>query len=229
MGNKNDTYAARGASKLSRYSYTSLAGFLHTDDRPALRDTNSDGSITHTKLRQLTTDFKLPVDVAGQGKHKITVAVALPNGPLLAAVCIAVATYYVAAPINPAAGPEQFRSDALQANAGVVLITAEDYEKLQLGLEWVEEAGIKVFVVDGSGGDINIRSPDGELIQCAHHPKPNSPDDIALVLFTSGTSGTRKVVPWTVRALVTSTMLVIDSWGLGPTDICLNMMPLHHM
>ncbi|RKO85156.1 hypothetical protein BDK51DRAFT_9777, partial [Blyttiomyces helicus] len=56
-----------------------------------------------------------------------------------------------------------------------------------------------------------------------------SPDDIALVLRTSGTSGNKKTVPYTLRTLCVGAVCVARSWGLAPHDVNLNMMPLHHV
>jgi hypothetical protein len=56
--------------------------------------------------------------------------------PLLAAICLAVATYYVAAPINPAVGPDQFWADICKVRAAFILTTASDVDALQLGHAW---------------------------------------------------------------------------------------------
>jgi long-subunit acyl-CoA synthetase (AMP-forming) len=58
---------------------------------------------------------------------------------------------------------------------------------------------------------------------------PNEADDIGLILFTSGTSGAKKVVPLTIHSIITGVVFVMDSWGLGEADMCLNMMPLYHV
>ncbi|GAX85098.1 hypothetical protein CEUSTIGMA_g12518.t1 [Chlamydomonas eustigma] len=49
-----------------------------------------------------------------------------------------------------------------------------------------------------------------------------------LLLHTSGTSGKKKVVPYTLDALVVGALCVAESWALKPCDTCLNMMPLFH-
>lgn len=171
--------------------------------------------------------FRLPV---GNDQRKPRVAIALPNGPLLAATCIAVTTYYTAAPINPAAGPEQFRADVTQAGAKFILTTPDDYEKLQLRA-WANNDGIEVIFVDWDQGDeIALRSPEGQPIVCPDAKrKPNKADDIGIILFTSGTSGTKKVVPLLLHSIIAGIVFVIESWGLSEADVCLNMMPLYHV
>lgn len=159
-------------------------------------------------------------------------AIALPNGPLLAATCIAVTTYYTAAPINPAAGAEQFQADVVQAGAKCILTTVDDVARLELNASWVAEAGIKVLTVDWQrGDDIVVRDNFGKTLprRQGGNADVNKADDIALILFTSGTSGTKKVVPITLHSIVAGVLFVIESWGLGTSDICLNMMPLYHV
>jgi long-subunit acyl-CoA synthetase (AMP-forming) len=142
-----------------------------------------------------------------------------------------VTTYYTASPINPAAGPEQFRADILQARANFILTTKEEYTKLQLDSSWVSENNIQVFVIDWIVGEgISVETLDGKSLPVGKVERvSNTADDISLILFTSGTSGTKKVVPLTTHSIVTGVVAVIESWGLTSEDICLNMMPLYHV
>ncbi|KAJ3400237.1 hypothetical protein HDU80_007139 [Chytriomyces hyalinus] len=59
--------------------------------------------------------------------------------------------------------------------------------------------------------------------------KYTAPDDHVLILRTSGTSGNKKTVPYTLRTLVLGAKCVANSWGLGPSEVNLNMMPLYHI
>ncbi|KAL4725833.1 putative NRPS-like protein biosynthetic cluster [Fusarium chlamydosporum] len=215
-------------SDLVKASYTSLAEFISPDDKPALRASSGGDFITHRELHRFINDFQLPVE---SSDRKPIVSIALPNGPLLAATCIAVTTYYTASPINPAAGPEQFRADILQARANFILTTREEYTKLQLDASWVLENKIQVFIIDWvSGKGISVERLDGGSVHAGTVGRvPNKADDISLILFTSGTSGTKKVVPLTTHSIVSGVVAVIESWGLTSDDICLNMMPLYHV
>jgi hypothetical protein len=55
---------------------------------------------------------------------------------------------------------------------------------------------------------------------------PNSAPDEALVLFTSGTTGNKKVVPHCMGDLLTAATVIALSWQLVPTDVNCNLMPL---
>ncbi|KAJ3243572.1 hypothetical protein HDU78_000332 [Chytriomyces hyalinus] len=55
------------------------------------------------------------------------------------------------------------------------------------------------------------------------------PEDTVMILRTSGTSGNKKTVPYTLRTLIVGAKCVAESWGLSPQDVNLNMMPLYHV
>lgn len=215
-------------SRLVKRSYNSFSDFVARTTNPALRSPHSSHFITHRGLHDFAKKFRLPN--CGTTRKPV-VAIALPNGPLLAATCVAVTTYYTSAPINPAAGPEQFRADVTQAGAQFVLTTPADYARLQLNDAWVKCADIQVLCVEWDGGDgIELTTPSGEALPPRNEgPSPNAADDVGLILFTSGTSGTKKVVPLTLHSIIAGVVFVMDSWGLDSKDVCLNMMPLYHV
>ncbi|ROW01992.1 hypothetical protein VMCG_05524 [Cytospora schulzeri] len=218
----------KDTAKRIKKTYGSMADFIPEKPDAALRLTNVEKYISHACLRAFVGRFRLPIEQ--QGQHKPVVSIALPNGPLLAAVCIAVTTHYIAAPVNPAAGPQQFQADVLQAGARCILTTREDFTKLQLEVGWTQDNDILVLLVDmGEDMRITLTIPDGTPMLCDNAVKPNAPDDIALILFTSGTSGTKKVVPLTTHSIVAGVAFVIDSWAMTEKDVCLNMMPLYHV
>jgi acyl-coenzyme A synthetase/AMP-(fatty) acid ligase len=202
-------------------------GYLQPLDRPAIYSSSTDDYITHLQLKQSIESFRLP------GQHsprKQVVAVALPNGPLLAVGVIAVSTYYVAAPVTPGVGVEQFKADVLQAGATIILTTKEDFQRLALNDLWVAEAGILVCLLSfGSNKSLDVTDPAGDHIADMENVAPNSQTDTCIQLFTSGTSGNKKIVPISMGAAVNGAHCVIKSWGLTPEETCLNMMPLHHV
>ncbi|KAK7740911.1 putative secondary metabolism biosynthetic enzyme [Cytospora paraplurivora] len=211
-----------------KQTYGSITDFISNKQRPALRTMNVDKSISHAYLRDFAIGFALPIEQ--HGKRKPVVSIALPNGPLLAAVCIAATAHYISAPTNPAAGPQQFQADVLLAGAKCILTTREDYGKLQLEGSWVQKNNILVLLTElDNDMNINVNFPNGTPICCERTAQPNAPDDIALLLFTSGTSGNKKVVPITTHSIVAGVAFVAESWAMTESDVCLNMMPLYHM
>ena len=57
----------------------------------------------------------------------------------------------------------------------------------------------------------------------------NTHSDEVLVLFTSGTTGTKKVVPHRLGDMLVSAATICLSWNLTPQDTNCNLMPLFHV
>lgn len=210
-------------------SYGCLADLIEDSERPALIPPEEGLPVSHGALKRSIQNFRLPLPK--DGKKNPVVAIAVPNGPLLAATCMSVSAHFAMAPINPAVGPEQFRADVEQVQAQCIVTTQDTSDKLGLAEPWVADSGIIVVHIDFSPSqELVLTYPSGEPLPTHTMPfQPNKGSDIGLMLFTSGTSGKKKIVPLTLHLIVVGAMFVIDSWGLSETDICLNMMPLFHV
>jgi acyl-CoA synthetase (AMP-forming)/AMP-acid ligase II/acyl carrier protein len=204
--------------------------FISSSDLPSLIDPTTQKTLTHHQLSTFIQNFSLPVLPRRVGPKPVVV-LALPNGYLLGLGCLAVSSYYTTAPLNITAGPVQFRNDAELAKPQCILVLESDIERLGLREPWVSEGGIQILLVlPQEDMTFQVQPLDdapspAQLITAT----PNGPDDLALILFTSGTSGTKKVVPITCFGLLTGVHCVMESWGLTPEDSCLNMMPLNHV
>ena len=224
--NSHIVATALGLVKASYHGLTDL--FPYDNEKPAIEEPQSQRCLSHRMLANFVRNFNLPIRT--HGKRKPIVVVAIPNGPLLGLACLAVATYYTAAPINSSAGADQFRIDVQQSDAKTVLVFRADIRRLGLEDSWVAECGIQVLAVDANSDMTFSVSP--LVILTASIPTPrmtNGPEDLSLILFTSGTSGTKKIVPLSLHNIVSGVAFVIESWGLTNADVCLNMMPLNHV
>ena len=155
------------------------------------------------------------------------VAVILDNGPEMGMLFTGLASSVVCAPLNPSyreAEIEFYLSD-LAPRALIIGSTIEssarDIARRQgirvVELSKVEEAPAGTFVLE------DAPSPSRELVD------PAQPEDVALVLHTSGTTSRPKLVPLTHRNLVASARNVATALKLGEADRCLNVMPLFHI
>jgi hypothetical protein len=190
-------------------SISSLSSlFLSDSDLPALIDPINQRTMTHQQLFTFVRNFRLPL-TGTVTSSKPVVVLALPNGPLLGLACLAVSSYYTAVPLNISGGPHQFKSDVGVASPKAILVLDADIQKLGLHEAWVKEAGIQLLVaqpqVDMTFQVLSLtEEPTGTDLPAT----PNSGDDIALLLFTSGTSGTKKVV-----------VSIFDSCILAPSPV----------
>lgn len=210
-------------------TYKTLPELLaHDSERSAIIDANNHRSLTHKDLSKLLSSFRLPIPT--REGIKPVVAIALQNGPYLALACLAVATYYIAAPINCTSGVDQFRTAVKHTGASAVLVCRSDIARLGLEAPWVSEGNTKVLIVeDVSDLTLKVLPLRGSKETFSSLLTSNGPDDTCFVLSTSGTSGTKKLVPLTLHSIVSGVAFVADTWGLTQDDNCLNMMPLNHV
>ncbi|KAI1917864.1 hypothetical protein LOZ12_000356 [Ophidiomyces ophidiicola] len=210
-------------------AYSSVDRLLHNGvHTPAIIEPLSSRNISHHSVYKFVHEFQLPL-LSSKHRRRVVV-IALPTGPILALACLAVTAYYTAAPVSSTVGSEQFMQEVLQLEASAILARKEDLEKLDINAPWISEAGISVFAVE-ENEDLTFKVSVARATEPdpTFEMTPNSADDIALVLFTSGTSGQKKIVPLTLHTIVTGVAFVIESWGLNSDHRCLNMMPLNHV
>ena len=184
--------------------------------------------LTYAALRDVIAQVRASLHAWGLGR-KDRVALVLPNGPEMAAAFLAVASTATTAPLNPAYRADEFAFylDDLQARALVVLEGQEGPAR-----EVARERGIPLIELspsaDGPAGHFTLKS---DLPRTT--PSPDAKDsvasDVALVLHTSGTTARPKLVPLTHANLTASARHIGAHLALGPSDTCLNIMPLFHI
>lgn len=86
-------------------------------------------------------------------------------------------------------------------------------------LDPTPEQGAGSFTMDTSGMN-SVR---------AHAPGPALPDDVAMVLHTSGTTSKPKIVPLTQRNITASARNIANTTQFTASDRGLNVMPLFHI
>jgi hypothetical protein len=166
---------------------TFRGNFNSSADTPALTDPKTQRTLTHRQLSAFIRSFVLPLHQTPVTSTPI-VAIALPNGYLLGLACLAISSYYTAAPLNIAGGPSQFRSDVELAGPCCLLVLSSDIERLGLNDPWVAEAEIQILLIEPQEDmTFQVRplfSPTSEKVVVL--PSPNTANDLALILFTSG-------------------------------------------
>jgi malonyl-CoA/methylmalonyl-CoA synthetase len=57
----------------------------------------------------------------------------------------------------------------------------------------------------------------------------SAPDDLASILYTSGTTGRAKGAMLTHRNLASNALTLVDQWGFTHDDVLLHTLPLYHV
>jgi acyl-CoA synthetase (AMP-forming)/AMP-acid ligase II len=108
-------------------------------------------------------------------------------------------------------------------------------------------AGARVMLVDAEGPDdagesklpcwpiaVSVARDPSVRLDASTPPNPVDfapdglqPDD-AMIMFTGGTTGLPKMVPWTQANIAGSVRAIVAEYGLGPQDATVAVMPLYH-
>jgi amino acid adenylation domain-containing protein len=161
----------------------------------------------------------------GIGRGDI-VAMALPDGPHTAVCTLSVACAATAAPLNPAGSAAEFES-YLSRMGPRGLILADGAESPAMSA--ANKLGIPVFRLrrpeGNAAGACSLRGPGN---RASANPTLAGPQDVALMLHTSGSTSQPKLVPLSHRNLYCSAHHMAASLDLSPRDRCLGIMPLFH-
>ena len=125
----------------------------------------------------------------------------------------------VVAPLDGALPAAERQARLAMAGARVTLVDARQPDEQEIQPTWLLESS-------AGAGPVNLRVQ--IPARPAADPVPGLIDDDALIMFTSGTTGRPKMVPWTHANIAASVGNVIRAYQLGSSDGTVAVMPLFH-
>ncbi|ORW47021.1 acyl-CoA synthetase [Mycobacterium paraense] len=130
----------------------------------------------------------------------------------------------IVVPLDPAlpVGDQRTRSEAVGARAVLVDGDGPGDERDPALRRW------PIAVTVGGDGVPAVRL-DAPTPPERDVPTPEGlRDDDAMIMFTGGTTGVPKMVPWTHDNIANSVRAIIAGYGLSPQDATVAVMPLYH-
>ncbi len=194
-----------------------------TPDRAAFRAPDRP-VLDFAALVQFVEQTSGTLATAGIGRND-KIAIVLPNSPEAATAFLSAANCAIAAPLNPAYKQGEFDYYLQDLDAKMLLCSDADGPAAIAAKALGIPVGLIAVDAGKPAGVFALDLPKGT-------PLPLSaakPDDIALVLHTSGTTSRPKLVPLTHRNVSASGQNVAASLGLTADDTCMNVMPLFHI
>jgi long-chain acyl-CoA synthetase len=179
----------------------------------------------------------LALGLPASGGHPARVAIALPNRPEFVAVYFGVLRAgLVAVPINPGYTPRELHQLLDDSAARVLVATGEVLAALaadpreSISLTHRYRLGRPIGPTGGDGADGAAPLDTLPVRGGAPVPSHGGGDDLAVLLYTSGTEGRPKGAMLSHRALVANhvQLAAIDPAPVGPDDVVLLAVPLFH-
>jgi len=156
------------------------------------------------------------------------VAIVLPNGPEMASAFVSVAAGAATAPLNPAYRAEDFDFYLSDLKAKALIVergsgspavgVAREHGVAVIEISWGIKDPAGTFTLHG--GEEGKTAARGGMAEAG---------DIALILHTSGTTSRPKIVPLSQANIAASAHNIAQTTQIGPSDRCLNIMPLFHI
>ena len=177
--------------------------------------------ITYDSLRRQVAAAADVFASAGIG-NAARVAMALPNG-LETIVCFLGASVAgTSAPLNPAYRHDEFVFFLEDTDAKLLVLPPAGADEARRA---AAERGVPILDADVD--------PEGTVrffpASTGRTAGPPQPDDVALILHTSGTTGRPKRVPLRHRNLAVSAENIARTYQLTANDVAMTVMPLFHV
>jgi malonyl-CoA/methylmalonyl-CoA synthetase len=95
-----------------------------------------------------------------------------------------------------------------------------------LGLIATLARGATVLTLDANGGELIDRAAN---CPATFATVESAPDDLAAILYTSGTTGRSKGAMLTHRNLASNAVALVETWGFTRGDVLLHALPVYHV
>jgi acyl-CoA synthetase (AMP-forming)/AMP-acid ligase II len=202
-----------------------LAGAHERGDKPAIVDALTGRTLSYRELAADVRRVARGLQQRGVIKGDV-LAMCCPNSPDFAvAYYAALSIGAVVTTMNPMLTAEDVAGQLEHSGARWLVTTSELFEKFALA---VAVAGLdEVFVfghADGATPFAALRRGDGLPAGVEV-----SPDDVAVLPYSSGTTGLPKGVVLTHRALVASVCGTRPAHRVGPDDVVVAVLPFFHI
>lgn len=184
-------------------------------------------SITYANLEDLLLQMGgfLRSNLIGQ---EDSVLIILPQGIQMALTCLGVMRHSICVPINPDYTTNEIEQVVDSVQPKLIFTNETLRPTVQACSNLPKECSIINAEVDSSlkwDFEEGLNSGDSN----ATTPEFPSSKDVALLLLTSGSTSTPKMVPLTHENILVSTQNLVASLNLTKDDRCLNMMTMFHV
>ena len=211
-----------------------LARHVHKQPNKTAVGTSDRGvEISYSQLDSLVRSAMAQLTGLGLGPRDTIALVSDNCVEFVVALLAVVSSGARVAPLNPALTLSEMGTRLSKLPVHALLAPKHLASKLEFADAIAENTAPWIISIENSDGahevriaNKNGRSPTSGV--AANATAPIAGEDIALLMFTAGTTSAPKVVPWTHRSVVSSVQNISSGYDLSPQDATLIVMPLFH-
>ncbi len=182
--------------------------------------------LTYGRLRKNIVETVKQLNSMGYGKND-RIIVVLPSGPEMAVTFLSIASGFTCVPLNPGFTEHEFKNYLEDIKPKAVLTLADSDSPIIAIAKNIGLPILRILTTPAEGaGLFHIAGDNGDFLAPSGFA---GPDDIALILLTSGSTYRPKRVPLTHLNLCSSAMDFISSFNLTKNDRCLAIVPLFYI
>lgn len=188
-------------------------------------------TITYKQLSAEISSFQKKLAKLGV-TPQAAVSIALPNTyEFIVAFLAASWQRGIAAPLNSAYKQEEFEFYIDDLSSAVALVPKDSFQKDGPAVRAARKYNAAIAECYWNGKEVVLDVKDEGKLKGKGNQKVEQaqPDDVALVLHTSGTTGRPKAVPLTHRNLTRTMKNIQATYKLTPADRTMLVMPLFHV
>lgn len=144
------------------------------------------------------------------------------------AVCLYLACLragFVFHPLNPAYQASELDYFLNNAEPSVVICDSDKLDSLRPIVDAANISHLLTLNADGTGGLIDDSRASSAEFACVDR----AADDMAALLYSSGTTGTPKGIVLTHRNLASNAQALVEAWGFSREDRLLHALPIFHV
>ena len=231
MQKGNSSHFRNGGERMNAESAATIYSIIRAwaQDTPEAIALVSPGRapITYRQLLIQTDSIIESLSALGFGRND-RIAMVLPNGIETVAIFVGVSCAAIGVPLNPSYQENELESYLSDLGAKALVVESRVHSSAvsvaqRHGMPMIElvsspKPGASLFTLSASAP-----------VSSAAPQHPPEPDNVALILHTSGTTAKPKRVPLTQSNLCASAFSVRDTLALTCQDRCLGVMPLFHI
>ncbi|KAI9657537.1 MAG: hypothetical protein M1831_004153 [Alyxoria varia] len=186
----------------------------------------------YTQLTSSINSFQRQLAELGIS-HESAVSIAVPNSYEFIVAFLATSWQRaIAAPLNPSYKQDEFEFYIDDLSSALAIVPPGAYQEDSAAVKAARKYGAAIaecYMANGLEVVLDVKEK-GKLEGKGNKPIETArPDDIALVLHTSGTTGRPKAVPLTHKNLTTTIENIRRTYQLSDKDRTLLVMPLFHV